>query len=46
MSNSYTDKLLEFFKRYPIEKIIVSRRINSKKPQSKTYETLICNKPY
>jgi DNA adenine methylase len=46
MSNSYTDNLIEIFKLYPTERIIVSRRINSKKPQSKTYESLIYNEPY
>lgn len=46
MSNSYTDELIENFKQYPIERIIVSRRINCKNPEKKTYESLIYNEPY
>ena len=43
MSNSDNKKLYDIFIKCQIHKIIVSRRINSKKPNSKTYEVLINN---
>lgn len=43
MSNSDNKNLYDIFIKCQIQKIIVSRRINSKKPNSKTYEVLISN---
>lgn len=46
MSNSDSEILCNNFLNYPIQRIVVSRRINSKKPNSKVYEVLISNKQY
>jgi DNA adenine methylase len=43
LSNSYTDKIIEEFKDYTINKILCKRSINSKNPESKTYEVIINN---
>jgi len=43
MSNSNVKELKKIFKSYNIEKILAKRCINSKKPNSKTYELLIMN---
>ncbi len=43
LSNSYTEFVLEQFKNYKKDKILCKRRINSKNPESTTYELLIYN---
>lgn len=44
MSNSNVDYVKESFKDYQIEMINCKRRINSKNPESTTYEVMILNK--